>query len=208
MREAVLTAVIAISILSVTVVALFIARYKKCPADKIMVIYGKIPNAADGTYRSAMCIHGGAAFIVPIFQSYAFLDLTPISISVDLRNAVSKENIPMDVVSRFTVGISTEPGVMQNAAERLLGLASSDIEELAIDIIMGQLRLMIATMEAVEIDNNCIRFFESVNGNVESELKKIGIKIINTHILEVKYGEDALYEADNTAQIEIGQIVK
>ena len=98
------------------------SRYKKCPSDKIMVVYGSIGKNKDGTSRSAKCIHGGAEFIIPVFQSYAFLDLTPISIQVDLKNALSRQNIRIDVPSRVTVGISTEPGVMQNAAERLLGL--------------------------------------------------------------------------------------
>ena len=113
------------------------SRYKKCPSDKIMVIYGSIGKNKDGTNRSAKCIHGGAEFVVPVFQSYAYLDLTPISIQVDLKNALSRQNIRIDVPSRFTVGISTEPGVMQNAAERLLGLQLSEIQELSKDIIFG-----------------------------------------------------------------------
>lgn len=111
-----------------------LSRYRKCPADKVLVIYGKVGSDASGKTRSAKCIHGGAAFIVPVLQSYQYMDLTPISISVDLKNALSKQNIRIDVPSRFTVGISTEPGVMQNAAERLLGLKLSEIQELAKDL--------------------------------------------------------------------------
>ena len=95
-----------------------LVRYKKCPSDKVMVIYGKVSKNKDGTGRSAKCIHGGAAFIWPFVQSYTFLDLTPLSISVDLKNALSKQNIRIDVPSVFTVGISTDPAIMQNAAER------------------------------------------------------------------------------------------
>lgn len=96
-----------------------------------MVIYGSVGKNKDGTTRSAKCIHGGAAFVIPVFQSYEFLDLTPLSIQVDLKSALSRQNIRIDVPSRFTVGISTEPGVMQNAAERLLGLQLSEIQELS-----------------------------------------------------------------------------
>src|SRR5690554_3826555 len=92
-------------------------RYKRCPSDRILVVYGKT-----GGGQSAKCIHGGAAFIWPIIQDYEFLDLTPMSIEVNLTNALSKQNIRVNVPSRFTIGISTEPSVMQNAAERLLGL--------------------------------------------------------------------------------------
>ena len=147
----ILITVIAVLLFSMFIVV--ISRYKKCPSDKIMVIYGNVGNNKDGTTRSSRCIHGGAAFVWPIIQSYAFLDLTPISISVDLTNALSKQNIRIDVPSRFTVGISTEQGVMQNAAERVLGLRLNEVQELSKDIIFGQLRLIIATMDIEEIRN-------------------------------------------------------
>ena len=38
-----------------------ISRYRRCPSDKVMVIYGKVGTNKDGTARSAKCIHGGAA---------------------------------------------------------------------------------------------------------------------------------------------------
>ena len=127
------------------VAVVFISRYKRCPSDRILVIYGKT-----GAGQSARCVHGGAAFIWPVIQDYSFLDLTPISIDVDLRNALSKQNIRVDVPSRFTVGISTEPAVMTNAAERLLGLDSPAIKTVSHDIIVGQMRLVIATMDIEE----------------------------------------------------------
>ena len=89
----------------------FFARYKRCPSDKILVIYGKT-----GGGRSSRCIHGGAAFIVPLIQASEWLDLTPIPIEIKLEGALSKQNIRVNTPSTFTVGISTESGVMENAA--------------------------------------------------------------------------------------------
>ena len=122
---------IIVGVLFVTFTAI-LARYKRCPSDKVLVIYGKT-----GRDTSAKCIHGGAAFIWPVFQSYQFLDLTPISIECNLTNALSKQNIRVDVPCRFTVGISTEPESMTNAAERLLGLHIDDIRNIATDILFG-----------------------------------------------------------------------
>ena len=176
---------IAICVAVVIVFALLmgiLSRYRKCPSDKILVIYGKVGSDKNGQARSAKCVHGGAAFIMPIIQSYQFMDLTPISINVDLKNALSKQNIRVDVPSRFTVGISTEPGIMQNAAERLLGLRMNEIQELAKDIIFGQLRLVVATMEIEEINNDRDKFLVAVSNNVEIELKKIGLRLINVNV--------------------------
>lgn len=205
--------VIVIAVVLFAIALLLLSRYKKCPSDKIMVIYGKVGSNKDGTARSAKCIHGGAAFVVPVIQAYEYLDLTPLSLSVDLTNALSRQNIRIDVPSRFTVGISTEPGVMQNAAERLLGLKLVEIQELAKDIIFGQLRLVVATMEIEEINTDRDKFLDAVSGNVETELKKIGLRLINVNVTDINdesgyiaaLGKEAAAKAINDAKISVAQ---
>lgn len=207
---------IAICVAVVIVFALLmgiLSRYRKCPSDKILVIYGKVGSDKNGQARSAKCVHGGAAFIMPIIQSYQFMDLTPISINVDLKNALSKQNIRVDVPSRFTVGISTEPGIMQNAAERLLGLRMNEIQELAKDIIFGQLRLVVATMEIEEINNDRDKFLVAVSNNVEIELKKIGLRLININVTDINdesgyieaLGKEAAAKAINDAKKSVAE---
>lgn len=177
-------------------------RYKRCPSDRVLVVYGKVGGG------SAKCIHGGAAFIWPIFQDYSFLDLTPNSIEVNLTSALSRQNIRVDVPSRFTVGISTESGVMENAAERLLGLSKESIHDLAKDIIFGQLRLVVAMMDIEEINSNRDKFLANVASNVEAELKKIGLKLINVNVTDIKdesgyieaLGKEAAAKAINDAK--------
>lgn len=191
----------------VLIIGLF-KRYKRCPSDRVLVVYGKVGKGADDMGRSAKCIHGGAAFIWPIIQDYEFLDLTPISIEVNLTNALSRQNIRVDVPSRFTVGISTEHGVMNNAAERLLGLNQQNIHDLAKDIIFGQLRLVVATMDIEEINSNRDKFLANVASNVEAELKKIGLKLINVNVTDIKdesgyieaLGKEAAAKAINDAR--------
>jgi len=191
----------------------FFRRYKRCPSDRILVVYGKVGKGGDAESRSAKCIHGGAAFIWPVIQDYAFLDLTPFSIEINLTSALSKQNIRVDVPSRFTVGISTEEGVMTNAAERLLGLSINDISNLAKDIIFGQLRLVVATMDIEEINSNRDKFLAAVSSNVEAELKKIGLKLINVNVTDITdesgyieaLGKEAAAKAINDAKISVAE---
>ncbi len=212
-NSSLLVLICVVVLIALTTLIVIASRYRKCPSDKVMVIYGKVGNNSDGTSRSAKCIHGGAAFIWPVIQAVEFLDLTPMSINVDLRNALSKQNIRVDVPSRFTVGISTEAGVMQNAAERMLGLKLDDIQELAKDIIFGQLRLVVATMEIEEINNDRDKFLEAVSRNVETELKKIGLRLINVNVTDitdesgyiVALGKEAAAKAINDAKISVAQ---
>ena len=206
-----LISVIVLIVLTTAIVIL--SRYRKCPSDKILVIYGKVGQTQEGMQRSAKCIHGGASFIWPVVQAYEYLDLTPMSIQVDLRNALSKQNIRVDVPSRFTVGISTETGVMQNAAERLLGMKIDEIKQIAEDIIFGQMRLIIATMDIEEINSDRDKFLEAVSSNVETELKKIGLRLINVNVTDitdesgyiVALGKEAAAKAINDAKISVAE---
>ncbi|MFD2892700.1 flotillin family protein [Flavobacterium chuncheonense] len=198
--------VVAAFVLFVTFVTL-ISRYKRCPSDKILVIYGK----TGGT--SAKCVHGGGAFIWPVIQDYQYLDLKPISIEANLTNALSRQNIRVDVPCRFTIAISTEADSMNTAAERLLGLTPDQIQELAKDILFGQLRLVIATMTIEEINSDRDKFLDNISKNVDSELKKIGLKLINVNVTDIKdesgyieaLGKEAAAKAINEAKISVAE---
>ena len=206
-------AIIAVVVLLLVMILLTVAvRYKTCPPDKIMIIYGKIKPNADGTYRSAKCVHGGASFVWPFFQKFTFMDLTPLAISVDLKSALSKQNIRIDVPSIFTVGISTDPGIMQNAAERLRMLTLNQISDLARDIF-GQLRLVIATMNIEEINSDRDKFLEAISRNVEGELKKVGLRLINVNVTDISdesgyitaLGKEAAAKAINDAKVSVAE---
>ena len=208
-----------IEIILIIVVVLFVTftavlkRYKRCPSDKIMVIYGKTGKNRSGSISSARCVHGGASFIWPVFQDYAFLDLKPISIECNLTNALSKQNIRVDVPCRFTVGISTEADSMTNAAERLLGLSIDNIQNIATDILFGQLRLVIATMDIEEINADRDKFLAAVSQNVEAELRKIGLKLINVNVTDIRdesgyieaLGKEAAAKAINDAKKSVAE---
>ncbi len=201
-------------IVIIAVVVLFtsmaiVNRYRRCPSDKILVVYGKTL----GGNRSARCYHGGGTFVWPIFQDYAYLNLTPISIDANLTNALSRQNIRVDVPCRFTVGISTESDTMHAAAERLLGQTATQIQELARDILFGQLRLVIATMSIEELNSDRDKFLEAISANVEVELKKIGLRLINVNVTDIKdesgyieaLGQEAAAKAINEAKVRVAE---
>ena len=160
--------------------AAFAMRFKRCPSDKILVIYGKTSGGG-----SSRCIHGGAAFVWPMIQAYQFLDLTPIPIDIKLERAPTQDNIDLDVPSTFTVGIATERGLMENAAERLVGLALNDIHQLAQDIIFGQMRHVIANMTFEELTTDRDKVTKNISEYVVHGLRKVGLRLININIQDV-----------------------
>ena len=190
----------------VSMLVFLAARYKRCPSDKVLVIYGKV-----GKGRPARCIHGGGVFVWPLIQNYAYMSLTPMTISIPLQNALSLQNIRINVPSTFTVGVSTGPTIMTNAAERLLGQRSQDIEDMAREIIFGQLRLTVASLTIEQINQDRESFLESIRKNVEPELNKIGLYLINVNITDItdesdyieSIGKKAAAEAINRARVDV-----
>ncbi len=169
-----------VAVFAFSILLLLIKRYRRCPSNKVLVVYGKVTGA-----QAAKCVHGGAAFIWPVVQDYAYLDLEPIQIEIPLKGALSLENIRVNVPSVFTVAIGTEPTIMQNAAVRLLNLASDDIMAQARDIIFGQLRQVIASMRIEEINRDREAFLSSIQKSLEPELRKVGLVLINVNITDI-----------------------
>ncbi len=169
----------------VAAVMFFAQRYKRCPPDQIMVIYGRTEKTAEGRPKPSKTLHGGAALVWPLIQDYAYISLKPMTINIDLRAALSLQNIRINVPSTFTIGVSTEPAIMANAAERLLGFRMDDIEEMAKEIIFGQLRLTVATLTIEQINQDRDAFLELIQKNVGAEMRKVGLYLINVNIADI-----------------------
>jgi len=171
---------VVLALIVVGVLRFLTTRYKRCPSNRVLVIYGRV-----GGGNTARCVHGGAKFVWPLFQDYSYLSLEPIQIEIPLRGALSIENIRVNVPSVFTVAIGTSPDVMQNAAIRLLGLNGQLIRKQAEEIIFGQLRQVIASMRIEDINRDRETFLDHIQRSLEPELKKVGLVLINVNITDI-----------------------
>ena len=190
----------------------FIAsRYKRCPSNQVLAIFGKV-----GKGQSVKCFHGGGAFVWPLIQDARFLDLTPLTINIPLKGALSFQNIRINVPSTFTIAIDTNSEAMNNAAVRLLELSSDEIERMATEIIFGQLRLTVASLRIEDINQDREKFLLAIRNNIEPELRKIGLTLINVNITDITdesgyieaIGKKAAAEAINKAKVEVAEQVK
>ncbi len=200
--------ILALCLLIIFVVVFIIKQYRRCPSNRVLVVFGKV-----GGQRAAKCLHGGGTFVMPLIQDYSYLSLEPQVIEIPLEGALSLNNIRVNVPATFTVGISTDPVMMNNAAERLLGLEDRKIKEQAQDIILGQLRLVIATLSIEEINKDREKFMALINENVAQEINKIGLDLINVNIRDITdesgyimaIGKRAAAEAINQAKVDVAQ---
>src|SRR4051794_20328363 len=203
-----LVAAVAAGLVLFSFAVFLVKRYKRCPSNRVLVIYGKTTGG-----NAAKCVHGGAAFVWPVINDYAYLSLEPMQIEIPLKGALSIENIRVNVPSVFTVAIGTDPEVMQNAAIRLLGLTSAEIQEQAEHIIFGQLRQVIASMRIEDINRHREQFLQNIQLSLEPELKKIGLVLLNVNITDVTdesgyiqaIGRKAASQAVQQALVDVAQ---
>ncbi|HEV3083975.1 MAG TPA: SPFH domain-containing protein [Gemmataceae bacterium] len=201
-------AVVALALFAFSILTFVAKRFRRCPPNRVLVIFGKVRRG-----DAAKCVSGGAAFVWPLVQDHAFLNLEPIQIEIPLKGALSIENIRVNVPSIFTVAIGTETEVMNNAAIRLLGLSAEDIKTQAEHIIFGQLRQVIASMCIEDINRHREQFLHKILTSLEPELRKIGLVLINVNITDITdesgyiaaIGKKAASQAIQQAAIDVSQ---
>src|SRR5262245_1221830 len=199
---------VAVALVFFSILLMLMKRYRRCRSDQVLVIFGKV-----GGGNTSRCIHGGSAFVMPLLQDYAYLNLEPIQIEVPLKGALSIENIRVNVPSVFTVAIGTDPEVMQNAAIRLLGLTTENLRHQAADIIFGQLRQVIASMRIEDINRDREKFLHNIQNSLEPELRKVGLVLINVNITDITdesgyieaIGRKAASQAVQQAKVDVSQ---
>ena len=205
-QEMLIMAAILVAVILLTFIGI-LSRYRKCKSDEVLVVYGK----TGGEKKSAKLYHGGAAFVWPIIQGYEFLSMKPMQIDCKLTGALSAQNIRVDVPTTITVAISTDAEVMQNAAERMLGLTMDDKQNLITDVVYGQMRLGIADMTIEELNSDRDKFLSKVKDNIDTELRKFGLYLMNINISDIRdaanyivnLGKEAESKAQNEAQANI-----
>jgi flotillin len=205
-QEMLIMAAILVAVILLTFIGI-LSRYRKCKSDEVLVVYGK----TGGEKKSAKLYHGGAAFVWPIIQGYEFLSMKPMQIDCKLTGALSAQNIRVDVPTTITVAISTDAEVMQNAAERMLGLTMDDKQNLITDVVYGQMRLVIADMTIEELNSDRDKFLSKVKDNIDTELRKFGLYLMNINISDIRdaanyivnLGKEAESKAQNEAQANI-----
>jgi len=201
-------AVIGFIIFVFSLVVFLSKLYRRCPSNKVLVVYGKV-----GEEKAVQCYHGGGTFVWPLIQGCSFLDLTPRTIHIPLKGALSHQNIRVNVPSTFTVAIGLVSELMNNAAVRLLDLDHKGIESMATEIIIGQLRLTVASLRIEEINQDRERFLDSIKKNIEPELHKIGLTLLNVNITDItdeseyidSIGKKASATAVNQAKVDVAE---
>ena len=153
-----------------------------------------VTNPATGKSETVVLpskiIHGGGTFVFPIIQDWKKMSLKPIQIQTSVVG-VSSQMIKVSIPVTLTTGIGTTDELMQNAASRFLTARPDEISEQIRDILIGEMRSLMATMTIEEINADRVKFLGKAKENIEAELNKVGFCIININNADIT--DDANY---------------
>ena len=154
-----------------TIVGL-LSRYRKCPSDQLLVVYGKVSG------KSAAKIYpGGGVFVWPVIQDYKTMSLRPFQINSEVIGPDSGM-IQTHVKVALTTAVSQDPAIQQNAAARFLSANADEIVRQIKTILEGEVRLIIASMSIEDINSNRDAFKSKVKDSLGNELNKIILRIL------------------------------
>lgn len=76
-----------------------VTRYKRCPSNRILVVFGKVSGG-----RSAMCLQRGGALIWPVIQDYQYMSLEPIRFEIE-TDALTADNERIRIRGKVSIAI-------------------------------------------------------------------------------------------------------
>lgn len=214
-----------VALILLTTVAL-LWRYRRCPTDKLLIVYGKNKTRTiEETYKDAegnpktrkvtvqipaKIIHGGGTFVIPVIQDYAEMALMPYQLSKKVEG-VSSQMIKTFVSIELSVGIGSTDELRTNAASRFMSASEKDIKAAIEAIYVGEVRSLMARMTIEELNSDREAFLTEAKKNIEIELQKIGFTILNINISDLddaanyinNLGQNAAEQASATAKAAI-----
>lgn len=162
------------------VMVIFVRRYKKCPPNRVLVVYGR----AGGKQQSKL-VHSGATFVLPIIQDYTYLSLEPLAFEAQVSTPAASADVA------GLLAISTDGDLQKNAANRLLGLRANEIIELGQAVMTGSLRTALRQLEASEGPVDYEEFETRLREAATPDLNSLGLEITTLDVREATLNTSA-----------------
>jgi flotillin len=176
-----------------------------CRPQQLVIFAGRKHRQEDGSEVGYRVVFGGRAWRVPIIETAARMDMRSIPIDVQVQGAYTRVGIPLKVRAIAIVKISSNPQVVMNAVERFLGRGQSDIQQVAKETLEGNLRGVLATLTPEEVNQDRLKFAESLSQEVEHDLAKLGLHL---DVLKIQHVTDDANYLDSIGRGQIAQVIK
>ncbi len=163
-----------------------------CKPNEVVILSGMKRKSKDRQDAGYRVISGGRAIRIPILETVKRMDVTTTPIRIEIKNAYSKGNIPLNIVAIANVKVSSKPEIVGNAIERFLDRDREEIIRVAKETLEGNLRGVVATMTPEQVNEDRLKFAESITSNVSQDLFKLGLEIDTLKIQNVADDVDYL----------------
>lgn len=191
------------------VVLLFIMMLTRflyiCRPSEILIFSGRKHRLADGTEVGSRVIFGGRAWRIPLIESVQRMKMLSMPIDVQVQGAYTKVGIPLKVRAIAVIKLSSDPSVVMNAVERFLGRGTQDIQQVAKETLEGNLRGVLATLTPEEVNEDRLKFADSLAGEVEQDLSKLGLHL---DVLKIQHVTDDANYLASIGREKIAQVIR
>ena len=188
-------AIIAFGIILVVLLLIFFSGYLKAPPDTAYIISG---------LRKRRILIGRAGWRIPLIERVDKLSLRVMQVDVKTTDAVpTNEFINVSVDGVANIKISSDPVLLERAAQALLGMKQTDLIGLVTQVLEGNMREIVGSVGLKEMVQDRQGVAKKITENVVPDMEKLGIEVVNFNIQNFKDNAGTIENMgiDNVEQI-------
>ncbi|MDD6200893.1 MAG: SPFH domain-containing protein [Firmicutes bacterium] len=156
------------------VIAMLILGYLKAPPDTAYIISG---------LRKKRILIGKAGWRIPFFERVDKISLRVMQVDVKTSEAVpTNEFINVSVDGVANIKVSSDPELLQRAAESLLGMRQDELISLVTQVLEGNMREIVGSVGLKEMVQDRQGVAKKITENVVPDMEKLGIEVVNFNI--------------------------
>jgi flotillin len=176
-----------------------------CRPNEVLLFAGRKHRLPDGAEVGYKVVRRGWALRTPLLETISRMDMRLLMVEVSVSNAYSKGGIPLSVHAIANVKLSSDPTHIRNAVERFLGMSPEQIADVARQTLEGVLREVLAQLTPEEVNEDRLKFAESLKANAQDDFDKLGLEL---DVLKVQHVADEQQYLQNLGRARIAMMIR
>ncbi len=197
-----------VAIAAVAVIFIFISISRLLlisQPNEVIILSGRKRSLTSGDIVGYRIIRGGRALRIPLIEKASRMSLETIPIDLSVKNAYSKGGIPLVVEAIANIKIDSKEPAFGNAVERFLTMTQEEIHRIAKDTLEGNLRGVLASLTPEEVNQDRMKFAESLMEEAETDLQKLGLQLDTLKITNIS---DERGYLDSIGRMKTAELIK
>lgn len=176
-----------------------------CKPNEIVVISGRRTRLPDGTVVGYKVLHGGRSLRIPGIETIHRMDTRLMPVTVEVHEAYSRGGIALTVQAIANIKVTSSPSLVRNAVERCLSMSQQQIATVAQQTLEGVLREVVAELTPEEVNEDRLKFAETLVKHATDDLEKLGLDL---DVLKIQNVTDQRGYLANLGRAQIARIVR